>query len=171
MKLNCIIIISQILGFIAFIFSLNAYHQKSKKNILINMILSSSLKLMHYFLLGAINGCITKLIAVIRDIFIIKKENNKKISSKYFILLFIILYVLSGVIFYKNIISIFPTIASIIYLVLIWNGDESAVKKAALSCYFFWLIYNIFVISLSGIFSNLISIISTFIAVKKVKKK
>ena len=170
MKLNSIIIISQILGFIAFIFSLNAYHQKSKKNILANMILSSLLKLMHYFLLGAINGFITKFIAIIRDIFIIKKDNNQKLSSKYFILIFIILYILSGIIFYENIISIFPTIASTIYLILIWNGDELRVKKAALSCYFFWLIYNIFVISLSGIFSNIISIISTFIAVKKVEK-
>lgn len=53
-----------------------------------------------------------------------------------------------------------------IYIVPVWNGDEVTIRKTAFGCYFLWLIYNIFVFSIAGIISNVISIISTFIAIK-----
>lgn len=55
---------------------------------------------------------------------------------------------------------------AIIYIILCWNGNELQVKKSAFFCYFLWLIYNISVQSYAGIVSNIISIISTFIALK-----
>lgn len=169
--MDIIFIIAQIFGFIAFCFSLFAYHKKTKKKILFNMILSSSLNLIHYFLLGAYSGCITKIIAILRDSFIIKKETNKKLNKNHFLYIFIIIYIIIGFIMYENILSIFPIIAATIYLIPIWNGKPITVKKAAFICYFLWLIYNIFVLSISGIISNIVSIISTHIAIKNFKKE
>lgn len=67
-------ILAQIIGFIAFFVSLIAYHRKDKKNILINMITANIINLFHYLLLGAYSGCITKLLAIFRDCFIILKK-------------------------------------------------------------------------------------------------
>ena len=70
----------------------------------------------------------------------------------------------------KNIYSILPIIAAMIYLYFVWNGNELKVKKCAFYCYFLWLVYNICVFSIAGITSNIVSIISTFIAVYNEKR-
>ena len=132
------------------------------------MIISNLLNLIHYLLLGALSGCITKVIAISRDIFIIIKDKYK-IQSKIFLLIFIAIYILAGISLYTNIYSVFPIIAAIIYIILVWNGNEKLVRKTAFICYFIWLAYNIFVFSVVGIISNIISIISTLIAIYKSK--
>ena len=81
-----------------------------------------------------------------------------------------IIYLVSGILTYKNIYSILPIIAAMIYLYFVWNGNELKVKRCAFYCYFLWLIYNICVFSIAGITSNIVSIISTFIAVYNEKR-
>ena len=165
-----IYIVAQIIGFIAFTVSLIAYHRKEKKNILSNMLLSNILNLIHYLLLGAFSGCITKLLAIVRDYFIIFKEKHSKFSNKVYLMLFILLYIIAAVFTYNGILSILPLIAAIIYIIFIWNGNEVIIKKTAFFCNFLWLIYNVFVLSIAGIISNIISLLSTLIAIINTKK-
>ena len=164
-------IVSQVFGIGAFIVSLIAYHRKSKKTILGSMVCSNILNLIHYLLLGAYSGCITKVLAIFRDFFIILKEKYSKLSSILFLFMFIALYITASVLTYKGILSILPLLAALIYIIFIWNGSENRIKKVAFFCYFLWLIYNIFVLSIAGIISNIISIISTFIAIINARKK
>jgi hypothetical protein len=166
-----IYILAQIIGLIAFVISLIAYHKKDKKNILNNMVISNILNLIHYLLLGAFSGCITKLLAIIRDYFIILKEKNKKLSNSVYLIVFILLYIIATIFTYNGILSILPLVAAIIYIMFIWNGNEVIIKKTAFFCYFLWLIYNIFVLSIAGIVSNIISIISTLIAIINTEKR
>ncbi|HHW69074.1 MAG TPA: YgjV family protein [Tenericutes bacterium] len=76
-----IYIISQIIGLLAFIISLMAYHQKTKTKIFTNMIISNFLNIIHYLMLGTFSGCITKVLAIIRDSFIIFKDKNEKLNN------------------------------------------------------------------------------------------
>lgn len=163
-------VVAQIIGFIAFFFSLIAYHKKSKNKMLGSMIISNVLNLIHYLLLDAYSGCITKVLAIVRDNFIIIKDKNKKLSNNIYLILFIIIYIISGIFTYKGIISILPLIAALIYIIFIWNGRELTIRKVAFGTYFLWLIYNIFVLSIPGIISNVVSIVSTFIAILNNKK-
>ena len=157
--MNIVYVISQVAGFIAFILSLIAYHRKKKSEIFQTMMVANVLDIIHYILLGAYSGCITKVIALVRNEIIIVKEKNKVLIAMF------IIYLVSGILTYKNIYSILPIIAAIIYLYFVWNGNELKVKKCAFYCYFLWLVYNICVFSIAGITSNIVSIISTFIAV------
>jgi len=163
--------VAQIIGFIAFMYSLIAYHRKDKKTILSNMVISNILNLIHYILLGAFSGCITKLLAILRDYFIILKEKYNKLSNLFYLIMFIILYIIAAIFTYNSILSILPLVAAIIYIIFIWNGNEIIIKKTAFFCYFLWLIYNIFVLSIAGILSNIISIISTLIAIINIKEE
>lgn len=165
-----IYIISQFFGFLAFGISILAYHKNKKEKILENMVISNILNLIHYLLLGAYTGCITKSIAIFRDFFIIVKDKNQKYNKNLFLYFFIIIYIIISIITYKNIWSILPLVAATIYLIPIWNGDKKVVKQTALVCYFLWLIYNVFVFSIAGIISNIVSIVSTSIAVYNEKK-
>ena len=163
--MNIVYVISQIAGFIAFILSLIAYHRKKKSKIFQTMMVANVLDIIHYILLGAYSGCITKVIALVRNEIIIVKEKNKKFNNIIVLIALFIIYLVSGILTYKNIYSILPILAAIIYLYFVWNGNELRVKKSAFYCYFLWLIYNICVFSIAGITSNIVSIISTFIAV------
>ena len=165
------LIIAQAFGFIGFIISLLAFHKKKKEKILRNMILSNIFDLIHYLLLGAYSGCITKLLAIFRNSFVILKDKFKTLSSNIFLYIFILLYVISGIWTFENIWSIFPIISALIYAVAIWKGNELTLKEAAFIGYFLWLIYNILVSSVSGILSNIVSIYSLFIAIKNTLKE
>ena len=163
-------VIAQIIGFVALFISLIAYHRKDKKSIISNLVICNLFKLVHYLLLGAYSGCVTKIIAIIRDGFIIIKERNTKLSNNLFLLFFIMLYVIAAFFTYDGILSLFPLVAPLIYTLFIWNGNELVVKKTAFYCYFIWLVYNIFVFSIPEIIANILGIISTFIAIKNYKK-
>lgn len=168
--MNIVYVISQIAGFIAFILSLIAYHRKKKRKIFQTMMVANVLDIIHYILLGAYSGCITKVIALVRNEIIIVKEKNKKFNNIIVLIALFIIYLVSGILTYKNIYSILPILAAMIYLYFVWNGNELKVKKCAFYCYFLWLIYNICVFSIAGITSNIVSIISTFIAVYNEKR-
>ena len=129
------------------------------------MLISYVLFIIHYLLIGAYSGCITKVLAIFRNYFIILKDKYKKLSSIYFLLLFVMLYVIFSIFAFDGIISILPLIAGTIYIIFIWNGNDMVVRKTAFFCYFLWLIYNIFVLSIPGIVSDVVAIISTFIAI------
>ena len=164
-------IIAQIIGFVALFISLIAYHRKDKKSIMINLVICNLFKLVHYLLLGAYSGCVTKIIAIIRDGFINIKDKNTKLSNNLFLLFFIMLYVIAAFFTYDGILSLFPLVAALIYTLFIWNGSELVVKKTAFYCYFIWLVYNIFVFSIPEIIANILGIISTFIAIKNYRKE
>ena len=168
--MNIIYVISQVAGFIAFILSLIAYHRKKKNKIFQTMMVANVLDIIHYILLGAYSGCITKVIALVRNEIIIVKEKHKKFNNNITLIALFIIYLVSGILTYKNIYSILPILAAMIYLYFVWNGNELKVKKCAFYCYFLWLIYNICVFSIAGITSNIVSIISTFIAVYNEKR-
>ena len=128
------------------------------------MCITNILDITHYFFLNAYSGLVTKVMALIRNIFILGKEDNKKLKSNIFLILFIIVYIILAIITFKNIYSILPFVAAIIYMIAVWNGNELQIKKIAFLCYFFWLVYNISVFSVMGIISNIVALISTYIA-------
>lgn len=160
-------IVGQILGFVAFVVSLFAYQRVKKKDILLCMVLSNIINLVHYLMIGAFSGCITKTIAIFRDSFIVLKEKNKGLSNILFLLIFILIYVLVSIYTFTSILSLFPLIAAIIYIIPTWLGNSKTVKKAALLCYVLWLIYNIYVLSIAGLIANIISIVSIIIGLKR----
>ena len=135
------------------------------------MITANIINLFHYLLLGAYSGCITKLLAIFRDCFIILKKNCNNFLNYFYLIFFIILYIIASIFTFNSILSILPLLAALIYTIFIWNGNELRLKKIAFICYFIWLIYNIFVMSISGIVSNVISIVSTLIAIKNEKRR
>ena len=162
-------IISQIVGFVSFFISLMAYHRNKKDKIFKTMTIANVFDIAQYILLGAYSGCITKVMAVIRNEIIILKEKHKILNTLPVLVIIIFLYIWAGKITYTHLYSILPILAAVIYLVFVWNGNELQVKKCAFYCYFLWFAYNIFVYSFAGMLSNIVAIISTFIAMRREK--
>ena len=57
-------------------------------------------------------------------------------------------------------------IASIIYVIGIWNGNENIIRKTGLINMYLWLIYSISTFAVAGAIQNIILIISTHIAIR-----
>ena len=157
------IIIGNIFGIIGLIYSAVAYHKKEKKDILKLLIISNSLSLIQYMFLQAYTGCITIIISIIRNIIALKKRDK---NENIILAIFIILYIVMGIITYNSIFSILPIIASIIYVIGIWNGNENIIRKTGLINMYLWLIYSISTFALAGAIQNIILIISTHIAIR-----
>lgn len=157
------IIIGNIFGIIGLIYSAVAYHKKEKKDILKLLIISNSLSLIQYIFLQAYTGCITIIISIIRNIIALKKKNK---NENIILAIFIILYIVMGIITYNSIFSILPIIASIIYVIGIWNGNENIIRKTGLINMYLWLIYSISTFAVAGAIQNIILIISTHIAIR-----
>ena len=157
------IIIGNIFGIIGLIYSAVAYHKKEKKDILKLLIIANSLSLIQYMFLQAYTGCITIIISIIRNIIALKKRDK---NENIILAIFIILYIVMGIITYNSIFSILPIIASIIYVIGIWNGNENIIRKTGLINMYLWLIYSISTFAVAGAIQNIILIISTHIAIR-----
>ena len=164
-------IISQIMETSSLIATLVSYHLKTKRNIFKVMCLANVLDIIHYLFLNAYSGFGTKIIALIRNIFILKKEKYKKLDSSVFLILFLIGYIVIFILTYNNIFSILPFLAAIIYMIVVWDGNELQIKRCAYMCYYLWLIYNISIFSVAGVISIIISLISTYIAYYNEKRR
>ncbi len=163
------IIIANIIGFIAFTISTIAYHRKKKKNIFIDTLIADILKLIHYIILGAYSGIVTKIMAVIRNITIIKQEKYKFLNSKILLLLFVIAYVIFGILTYQGPISLLSILAALIYTIFCWNGNEDTVRKTVIVSEILWLVYNTYAKSYTGCFYNIVMIRSTSFAIYRNK--
>ena len=157
------IIIGNIFGIIGLIFSAVVYHKRQKKKVLLDLIISNCFSLLQYLFLQAYTGCITIIISILRNIIAIKKgEKNKN----FVLIIFIILYIVMGILTYNSIFSILLIIASIIYLLGIWDGREDFIRKTGLINMYLWLIYSISTWAIAGVIQNIILIVSTHIAIR-----
>ena len=118
--MNVIYITSQIAGFIAFALSLIAYHQKEKKKIFQTMMVANILDIIHYILLDAYSGFITKIIALIRNEIIIVKEKNKKFNNLIVLIALFIIYLVSCVSNIISLIALFLLFLNSTNVILIW---------------------------------------------------
>ena len=66
-------IVSQIIELIALIITLYSYHLKTKKSIFKGMCIANIFDITHYLFLNAYSGFSAKILALVRNIFILKK--------------------------------------------------------------------------------------------------
>lgn len=156
----------QILGFIYALFLILSNFGKSTKQILFLQTISFFFKTLHYYLLGGISGFLTSLISMIRNIIFYKIK-----ESKIWVVFFIIIYIIIGIITLKSIYTLLPVFATIIYTLIINYNNPKYLRYGIFITSLTWLIYNIYIISYSGIIIQIIMLISNIIAIIKLDKK
>lgn len=148
----------QLIGLLGFCVLVLSFYKKETTTILTYQITSNFAYTIHYFLLGGLSGAFCSLIGIIRNITLIKFNNNKVIVP-----LIISLYLLVTIIFYENIYSIFPMIANSIYLISITFKVKKNLLIGAIISSMFWVLYSIFVGSYIIIITESILILSNMI--------
>lgn len=147
-------VVSQLIGFIAWIIILFSYHRKDTNKILSFHIMAAILFCIHYYLLDAYSGFMICIFEAIRDFlyYITDKDN-------YIFLISIIFYILSGIFTYTCFLDVFPLIASFMDGYFL-TKKKNIVVVGAIITYILWLVYDFHVKSFSGIVTDIIIIIS-----------
>ena len=137
--------IVQLIGFTAGIFLILSYFRKDTNKVLSFHIVSGSLDFIHYLLLHAYSGAFIYLLETTRDILYYKTDKDK-----YIFIISAILYLIISLCGVRTIYDYLPIAASLI------DGYSLTLEKkyitiGAIISYTTWVIYNIHVLSISGL--------------------
>lgn len=156
----------QLIGLLAFCIVVLSFYKKNPVTILMYQVTSNFAYAVHYFLLGGISGAISNVIGMVRNITFIKVKNNRLFA----VIIFILLYLITTIIFYENIYSIFPMCGNSAYLICMMIGDRKSLLIGGILSSSFWLLYAIFVLSYVGMITETILIVSNVIQLIRIKR-
>ena len=176
---NLVNIIGQIFGGIAFLVACTKYFQRKKALMMKTSIIAYSFYIVHYFLIGAIAGSYTLLIAIFRDSYIYlrerhhKKHRHRKVYNNAFVFIALFSIYFSLIIINLNTPSnILPLSAGITYLTFEWfTTNKTTLKIAGGITTIPWVFYDIISFSIPALCSDVISMFVCVAGIYKDKKR
>lgn len=164
--------IGQIIGFVAMAIIVASYQQKSHKNILTFQMVSGLLFTVHYIMLGAYTGAVMNLLGAVRSL-VYSNRGKKWSSSILWPICFSIAFLISGILTWDNVFSVFPLIAMLMSSVVLWIEQPKINRILSLPTSSCWLIYNIKTLSYPGIITEIFVLSSIIIGIIRldIKKK
>ena len=150
------LILTSILGFLAVITDIISAAQKNRIKLLTIASFSNLLTSFEYVLLGAISGAITTGLGLFRNIIL---SNKEKLSTNIIMYVLMAIYSLIGILMYDGIISLIPTIASVIYVNVLWQTNMTFIKKGNVVVYALWFLYDFLVGAYVACVANVIIVL------------
>ena len=144
--------IIQLIGFVGWLFLVVSYWRKKVNDVLVLQAVSCILFAIHYYLLGAMSGLYIVLFETIRDFTYYKFNEDLKLFT-----FSIPIYILIAVVSFDGIMSVLPSLASLIDGFSL-TGNKSLILFGSLISYAVWFIYDLFCHSYAGMLTNLILI-------------
>lgn len=166
--------ISQIFGAFAIVCSLLIYSRKERNKLLIFKCVQDACWLIHYLLLGAYPAVATSGLCICRSIMFYGTPREKE-KSKWILVMFLLLYVGSAVVTWKNTFSILPAISSAISTVAFWMKKTEQTKSLAILASLVTLSYNVMVthsvaVYVGVTFTVTTALLSLLLSIKKEKR-
>ncbi len=154
--------LGQLLGFIALLFLILSLQKNNKDKLLKYQIFANIFFIFQYLCLNAITGSFIYLVVLIRNLIFKKLKNNIPIS---YLLIILFLIIILSYFSYKDIFSLLPTVASIMYSFALWQKKLSITRLIEIFSCVLFIIYNIHVLAIGALISTLLEMISGFIAI------
>ncbi len=154
--------LAQIIGSLAVSIWVLSIQNKERKNILKFQAVANFLYIIEYALLGAYSAASMNFISTLRCIIFKEKEENSK-----WLIIFIILILLLGLLTYEKPISLIPVIITIFYTISSSKSNVKWNRIAVLASAFIWLYYNYKVGAYIVILGNILEIISGIVSLKR----
>lgn len=175
-------IITQAIGFGGAALNFFSFQQNKRSRIIGFQIGAALLFITHYIFLGltsgadAFTGAALNFIGLSRSVVFI--NNNKKwAKSPVWLVFFIIVSIVAGVLTWESWYSFLPPMAMILTTISYWMKDETKIRLITFPSSPCWLIYNVITGSVAGIVTECVVMSSLIIAIirydvfKKDKKK
>ena len=154
---------AQAIGLIGMIIAFISFQHNEKKKILWTQAFGAVMFTLHFFLLGAFTGMIMNLLSIPRNL--VFAVEHKKEKQLFFTILFILLFIISGIFTWESPRSAFPISAMSLGTIVFSLKSPSVIRFCSLPISIFWLIYNIISISYAGILTESFCFASIIIAI------
>lgn len=158
------IVVAQITGIMAFVFSVVSLQAKSTKVINILKTISQILFSVQYFLLGAYTAMFMNMFASLRGFTYLHLESKKK-STLWAQIIFIFIFVLFGLLTWDGIIGIFAILGMVIQTIAYGSKKPSNIRMIDFFACFMWFTYNLYYHSVGGLLSDTFSAVSIVIGI------
>ncbi|MBQ8303991.1 MAG: YgjV family protein [Clostridia bacterium] len=155
-------IIAQLVGFLGIIISFIIYQQKDRKKLLVWKLVSDTVWMLHYALLGAYSAVAVTIIGVIRET-VYLNEGKKWANKKFWIVIFCLINALFAFYTWKGLFSLLPTIASLIAVVSFAMRKPKITRFFSFPISFCMITYDFFTGSIAGIANETFTITSSII--------
>lgn len=162
------ILLAQIFKIIGSIFNLIADKANNTKKIFIFNSISNLFNGVQYFLLNAITGAISSILAILRNIVLFKYKNDIKVID---LIIYFMIIILFNIYEFTNIISIIPVLLVIIYSTALYTNKILNIKYSIIIVCILEIIYDYIYYAYVGIIVCIIDIIITTISIKELKKE
>ncbi|MBP5683839.1 MAG: YgjV family protein [Bacilli bacterium] len=161
-------ILSQLFGGLSAFAMILSSWQIKKKKIYFFLTLDNIFCFIQYILLQAYTGAFSNIIGLIRLLLFNFKGRNKFFKTKWPLIIVLLLYSIIGFITYQGVSSLFPTVASILYAVALYQDKEKIIRISTSIMLFCWLIYNLFVHAYIGAITEGVMFLSSILAIIKI---
>ena len=159
-------LIIQGIGFLGLGSFLISYQTKSNSSLIIVQTIGNILFGIQYFLLGGISGCLTIILAVIRNILIVVGQNKPWIKWKGWVPLFSLVGTLITILTWKDFTSLLPLATIIGGTAGYWSNNARKIRIANLVCSTpCWMLYAIFTGSIGGIINETLGLCSIILSI------
>lgn len=155
-----------IIGLLAVACFLLSYQMKRRKGIILLNATSRALYILQYILLGAFDGAALDVSGIVASILAGKKDTPLiKKRLKLFVVGIDLIIIASGLIFYRNIFSLFPIVGVLLHTSAFWLEREKHIRLVSLLGSPFWLVFNITSGAYGSAIGDTLSIVSILIAI------
>ena len=163
-------IIAFIVGACAVALFLLCFQLKKRENIIICNIISRTLYIIQYCLLGEFIGAAMDISAIPSSAIAAKKDN--KLVSRFkipIIILVNVIIVAIGLALYTSAISLLPIFAVILETVALWFTKERVVRLVSLTAQTMWFSYNLLCGAYASAIGNALASVSIIVALLRYK--
>lgn len=160
------LIAAQIVGIIAVTTFLLSYQLKKRKNIILVNAISSVLYVLQYIMLGAFEGAALDVLSTVSTVAAHRKDKGFiKKHTKFTVTVMNLSLIITGLILYKNIFSIFPIFGAVLQTSAFWITDEKIIRRVSFMGAPFWLVYNLVSMAYGSAIGSALSIVSIGLAI------
>ena len=163
MDISIMELLTQIVGFIAMLFSVFSFQMNKHKQIMIMQILATTFFGIQYFLLGAMTGVVIDIIAIIRCLVFYHKEDKKWAAWNGWIAIFMVLFLAFGLITWEGPVSLLITGSMMLNTLSFSFTKPKLVRSTILVASPLLLLYDIFTGSIGGIINEVLVEISAVV--------
>ena len=111
----------QLIGYVALLFVIISFQKNKRSTILAVMLTGLAIFVIHYSLLKAWTGAVMNLVEAGMVFVAYKKETESWAKKKTWPYIFILLFIIGGIITTKTWIDLFPTVAQIFGTIAVWQ--------------------------------------------------
>lgn len=160
----------KIAGYIAVVVSVMIYQQKTRKGLLLCKASTDVLWIIHYFLLGGYTGAVVTCVALAREVIFFRSDRHSK-KRKVILVCFLCISVVSPVLTWGSVFSLFAMSGSLMSIVSFWLGEPKVSRIMAFPISACMLVYGISNGSVAVMINEILVMISSVIGILHYDRK